>query len=297
MVSVTPRASYKGYWCLWAQRPPLLGDLINIHRGVSQLEGATTSIPVRKSIHHLPKALPITHPGFVTSWVQGLALEVVYFIKCVWMWGSEVSCLIRKLAHDEYNVCCSHSERHAGLSLIPRRETPQIVWVCFTPLCVCYCWKSSWSVALNLPVKHSAQMWQKPKTRNSTVEQAHRRTATPQMRNRCLFLGHRLSDLTSFPLSESFWSFCCDCMNGIGIYWQMGCLQNPTKLFKLKVQDLICFDAFNSHIHKLSFWTSLSLYIMEISRCKVVRKLCLFSAWFRIMKTFVIRLGFWSNQN
>lgn len=83
MVLMTPRESYKGYWCLWAQRTPLLGDLINIHRGVSQLEGATTSIQVRKSIRHLPKALPITHPGFVTSLVQGLALEFAYRIKCV----------------------------------------------------------------------------------------------------------------------------------------------------------------------------------------------------------------------
>lgn len=122
----------------------------------------------------------------------------------------------------------------------------QIVWVCFTLLYVCYRWKSSWSVALNVPVRHSAQMWQKLKTRNSTSKQAQRRTATPQMRSQCLFLGHRLSDLTSFPLSESFWSFCCDCMNEIGIYRQMGCLQKPTKLFKLSVWALICFEAFNS---------------------------------------------------
>lgn len=52
-----------------------------MHRVVLCSEGATTSCPVIKSIHHLPKASPITHIGFVTNPVQGLTLEIVYHVK------------------------------------------------------------------------------------------------------------------------------------------------------------------------------------------------------------------------
>ena len=57
------------------------GDLISMHRVVLRSDGATTSSSVVKSIHHLLKASPITHVGFVTNLVQGPTLEIVYYVK------------------------------------------------------------------------------------------------------------------------------------------------------------------------------------------------------------------------
>lgn len=61
---------------------PVSSDLISMHSVVSCSESATTSRPVTKSIHHLPKASPITHIGFFffffpTNSLQGLTGEIV----------------------------------------------------------------------------------------------------------------------------------------------------------------------------------------------------------------------------
>lgn len=53
-----------------AQSPVLFGDLIKMRSVVPQSVGAA-SIPVRKSIRHLPRALPIAH----IDTVQGPTLE------------------------------------------------------------------------------------------------------------------------------------------------------------------------------------------------------------------------------
>ncbi len=147
-----------------------------MHRVVSCSEAATTSWPVIKSIHHLLKASPITHIGFVTNLVQGLTVEIVYHVKYPLM-CAERRCNSWKHSHRKYTACrpgvpCSlQCSLPLFLPHTPVLTAPADCSVCFRPLCVCYCWGSSWSVALNEAARHRCG-------KNSKQESARAHTHT-----------------------------------------------------------------------------------------------------------------------
>lgn len=115
-----------------------------MHTVVSRLEGATTSNPVIKSIYHRPKALTITHIGFVTNLVQGLTPEIAHRwnISTMWRHVCRKHTVFVPLQAELLLLFCSAALTH------PPRRRPRIVLqsrVRFRPRCVCYCWGSSHS--------------------------------------------------------------------------------------------------------------------------------------------------------